>query len=146
MGEVKVYFPENGSDLQLQFVVVGARYQGQWLFVLHKQRSTYEIPGGHIEPGEHHAGAAARELYEETGAIDFTLYNLGCYVVEREGTEPSGGMLYVADIVTLGKLPEASEIGSVHAFDELPHNLTYPAIQPMLQEKLEAWLLRVSEH
>ena len=34
---------------------------------------TWEIPGGHIEPGESPEEAARRELFEETGAAEFTI-------------------------------------------------------------------------
>ena len=37
---------------RLKFAVIAARYQGKWIFCRHKQRDTYEIPGGHREPGE----------------------------------------------------------------------------------------------
>ena len=38
---------------------------------MHKERDTWESPGGHIDEGETPLEAAERELYEETGAIDF---------------------------------------------------------------------------
>ena len=40
----------------------------------HKDRSTFEIPGGHIEDGEDYISCAKRELYEETGAKEFDLH------------------------------------------------------------------------
>ena len=43
-------------------------------------------------------------------------------------------MLYYAEIDELGELP-ASEIEEVRLFAELPANLTYPLIQPMLVER-----------
>ena len=43
---------------------------------------SFEIPGGHIEPGESPEQAARRELYEETGALDYTLQPVGVYGVE----------------------------------------------------------------
>jgi len=39
---------------------------------------TVEIPGGMIDPGEDPAGAAARELEEETGYRSRALHLLGC--------------------------------------------------------------------
>ena len=35
-----------------RYSIIAARFRGQWVFVRHKERSTWEIPGGHIEEGE----------------------------------------------------------------------------------------------
>ena len=145
MEKLTVTFPSSLPESDLQYVVIGARYHHQWLFVQHKQRNTYEIPGGHIEPSEHHANAARRELYEETGATEFTLHQLGPYVVSRDGKQGSGGMLYAAEVIALGDIPVESEIGQVHRFGSLPDELTYPSIQPYLQDKLEEWLHKGKE-
>ena len=39
----------------------------------HKNRSTWETQGGHIEGGESLIEAAGRELYEESGAVKYLL-------------------------------------------------------------------------
>ena len=39
-------------DSQLVFAVITAKHEGNWLFCRHKDRSTWEIPGGHREAGE----------------------------------------------------------------------------------------------
>lgn len=47
----------------------------QHILLVRKPRSRWTLPGGKIECGETHAGAAARELQEETGlAVDDVLY------------------------------------------------------------------------
>ena len=43
------------------------------IFCKHRERDTYEVPGGHRESGEDILSIAKRELMEETGAIDFTI-------------------------------------------------------------------------
>lgn len=49
MTEVKFY--ETAEDVLLKFAVIIARYKDKWIFCKHKQRNTYEIPGGHREAG-----------------------------------------------------------------------------------------------
>ena len=113
-----------------KYVVTFARYQGQWLFSRHRDRSTWETQGGHIEEGETPLHAARRELYEESGAADFTIipvcdYWSGC----RTGS--GVGVVFLANVTTLGPLPE-SEMAEVRRFDALPENLSYPDITPIL--------------
>ncbi|MGE5652727.1 MAG: NUDIX hydrolase [Bacillota bacterium] len=135
---MQVSFHELGSidDQRLSFAVIGAQFAGQWVFVRHRERQTWEIPGGHREAGEAIAQTAARELVEETGASDFTIEPLSEYSVMR-GDQVSYGRLFLANIRRLGSLPE-SEIGQVELFRTMPSQLTYPLIQPFLHAYLEA--------
>ena len=58
--EVKFY--EQTPDYQLKFAVIIAKAHGKWVFCRHRQRDTYELPGGHREAGESILDAATREL------------------------------------------------------------------------------------
>lgn len=69
-------------DSEYNFAVIVSRYQNKWIFCKHKQRTTWEIAGGHRESGETIEDAAKRELIEETGAINFNLHPLTAYCVE----------------------------------------------------------------
>ena len=129
-----VKFFDTADDALLKFAVIMARYGDGWLFCRHKQRTTWEIPGGHRESGEDIDTAARRELYEETGARSFTLQKIGAYAVCTENNA-TYGMLYYADVRELGELPPEMEIGETAVFRSLPENLTYPLIQPALYEK-----------
>lgn len=129
---MKVEFPESVKDETLKYAVIAAKYKDKWVFVKHRERDTLEIPGGHREHGENIAQTAARELYEETGALKYSLRQLCSYRVN------DNGMLFYAEIEELGELPPL-EIERVELLDEPPAELsewTYPAIQPALWEKV----------
>lgn len=127
------------SESELKFAVIGARLDGRWIFCRHHERDTWEIPGGHIEPGESADEAALRELWEETGAVDAEIKRIGVYGVEKDGLE-TFGMLYFAEVSRLGMLPLESEIKEVKIFSYLPDALTYPDIQPRLFNWVQGWL------
>lgn len=115
-----------------QYVVILSCYNGKILLSRHKDRSTWETQGGHIEPNETPIEAAKRELYEESGADIFHIMPLCDYWAGEEDTGQEGnGMVFTAVIHKLLPLPK-SEIAEVKTFDSLPENLTYPAITPVL--------------
>lgn len=123
------------EDNLLKFSVIAARYNGKWIFCRHKQRTTWEIPGGHREPGENILDTARRELYEETGALEFDIESVSIYGVTKD-EQTTYGMLFFADVKTLGNLPPEMEIGEIMLSDILPKKLTYPEIQPYLFERV----------
>ena len=92
---------------------------GKWVFVKHKERDTWEIPGGHIEEGEAWQVTACREMKEETGADVITVEPIALYSISTYG------LLCYAEIEELGDMID-SEIGRVEFFDDIPDNLTYP--------------------
>ena len=108
------------DEQKMTFVVIVARYRDKWLLCRHKERDTWEWPGGHIEAGETALQTAERELWEETGALTFTLTPVCMYQITRYG------MIYFAEIADLGSLPNR-EIAEIKFFDHLPRDLTYPA-------------------
>ena len=126
-------------DSVLKYFVMVSRYEGKWVFCRHKKRNTWEIPGGHIEKGESALDAAKRELFEETGAADFSLTPVKIYAV-RSGEEKTLGMLYFAEIHTLEKIPAEMEIAEISFLADMPEALTYPLIQPYLFAYVKAFL------
>ncbi len=120
---------------EYRYVVVLSLYRGKILLSRHKERDTWETQGGHIEPGESPLDAAKRELFEEAGAISFTITPL-CDYWAGDAAGGSAGMVFVAEIRDLGALPE-SEMAEVGTFAALPENLTYRDITPVLFAELE---------
>ena len=137
MVEVRFYDKEKVDDALLRFAVIIARSNGKWVFCKHKDRSTYEIPGGHREPGEAIIETARRELYEETGALEYSLTPVCVYSVTApdnfDGQE-TFGMLYFADIRRFEEELH-SEIEKIILTDELIGSWTYPLIQPKMIEE-----------
>ncbi len=130
---MKVNFYESIEDEKLKFAVIIAKYNEQWVFCKHKDRETYEIPGGHREENEKISDTAKRELYEETGALKYDIFPVSVYSV-LEDNEETFGMLYFAEIKEFEKELH-SEIECIKFFDNMPENLTYPLIQPKLMEE-----------
>lgn len=137
----QIVFEPIGSQPEeaLAYAVIMTRHENQWLYVRHKARSTWEIPGGHREAGETGLEAARRELREETGAEDFTVTPVCVYGVERDGVI-TYGLLCKADVTVFGPLDPQMEIAEVIHHPTLPESLTYPAIQPALYWQVQNWL------
>lgn len=49
---VEVRFYDTVNDELLKFAVIISQSNGKWVFCKHKERDTYEVPGGHREVGE----------------------------------------------------------------------------------------------
>lgn len=137
MLEVKFY--DTVEDSLLKFAVIISQSGGKWVFCRHKERSTWEAPGGHREQGEEILETAKRELQEETGAVKFKIKPICVYSVAgktrvNDTGEESFGLLCFAEITEFAKELH-SEMEQVMLTDELPENWTYPLIQPKLIEK-----------
>ncbi len=120
-----------GTLKNYKYVVTLSCVDGRLLLSRHASRATWESQGGHIEPGETPMEAAARELREESGAVDAAIQPLCDYRAGAAGDE-ANGMVFVAYFEHME--PLTHEIAEVRAFDTLPppDRLTYPAITPLL--------------
>ena len=137
---LKVKFYDSVADGLLKFAVIVSRCDGKWVFCKHKERDTYEVPGGHREAGEAILDTAKRELQEETGAVKFSVEPICVYSVTGKNRvndtgEEMFGLLCYADIEEFSGTLD-SEMERVVLLEELPDNWTYPLIQPKLTEKI----------
>lgn len=127
---------------KLQFAVIVSRFKNKWILSKHKDRETWEIPGGHREVGEEINTTASRELQEETGAKEFSLIPICIYSVTKEYGDKTKhpvstyGGLYFAEVSEIGDLPKL-EIEKIQLVDNLQCELTYPEIQPQLLNKVK---------
>ena len=133
---MEVRFYETVDDALLRFAVIISKTDDKWVFCKHRERDTYEIPGGHRENGESIIDTAKRELYEETGAVAYSMEPVCAYsVIGRNRVNDTGeemyGMLFYAKITAFEKELH-SEMERILITDELPGNWTYPLIQPKL--------------
>ena len=133
---LEVNFYDNVADELLKFAVIISKTNSKSIFCKHKERDTYELPGGHRELGESINHTAKRELAEETGAIEFDIKPICVYSVKgktrvnENDNEETFGMLYIADVFSFEGL--SSEIENILITDTLVKNWTYPLIQPKL--------------
>lgn len=133
---LEVNFYENMDDNLLKFAVIISKTNSKWVFCKHKERNTYEIPGGHREENETIMETAQRELREETGAVNFNITPICVYSVKgktkvnKNDDEETFGMLFRAEIFSFEEID--SEIEKIVITNELIENWTYPLIQPKL--------------
>lgn len=132
--EIKFYSLGEINNTQFHFAVICASYMGKWIFVRHKDRKTWEIPGGHREENEDNNLTASRELFEETGAVNYEIKPVCDYSVSM-GEVTTFGRLFYAKVISMGPLPE-SEICEIRLLKEMPDDLTYAQIQPYLHKKV----------
>lgn len=88
--------------------------------------------------------AARRELMEETGATEFEIDCISTYSVTID--ELTGyGRLYFARVFNLGPIPDLSEIKEIKVDEFRAVENTYPLIQPLLFERVLAYLKEKNE-
>ena len=133
---IEVNFYDEVDDSLLEFAVIISKSNGKWVFCKHKERDTFEVPGGHRKTGEKIEDTAVRELKEETGAVDFNIKPVCVYSVKgktrvnENAAKESFGMLYAAEIFSFEEIH--SEIEKIVLSDDLIRQWTYPLIQPKL--------------
>ena len=90
---------EAGHLRTYKYVVVLSTYGSKLMLSRHKQRTTWETQGGHVEPGETPLQAAERELFEESGALRYEIRPLCDYWAGDEITgEGATGMVFYTEL------------------------------------------------
>jgi 8-oxo-dGTP diphosphatase len=126
------------EDSLLEYMVIAARSEDRWVIVRLKGRQDWCFPGGHREKGETMDEASHRELFEETGATDYSLSLIAEYSVDH-GDRISWGSIYEAEISAFDPLPPEFEIQEISLVREFPlDNTRFPGIMPGLMD----WLNR----
>ena len=118
---------------EYRFVVIFTFHEGRLVLSRHRDRTTWETQGGHVEAGETPLDAAKRELWEESGAVRYTLRPLFDYWAS-DVIADANGQAFMAEVEEFGPLPP-SEMAEIRHFDALPENLTYPLLTPALYEE-----------
>lgn len=130
-----------GHLKKYKYTVICTSYQGKWILSRHKNRNTWETQGGHIESNETPIECARRELFEESGIIDADIYPVCDYLGFNTQT-CSNGMVFLAVVHSLGKLPE-SEMAEIQTFEILPKDITYPQTLPKLYAEADKLLKEI---
>lgn len=73
-----VKFYDQVEDEKLKFAVIAARAEGKWVFCKHKARTTFEMPGGHREPGEPILDTARRDCRKRPAPPPLTCNRCAC--------------------------------------------------------------------
>lgn len=103
----------------LEFAVLIAKYNNQFIIINNEKRGGWEVPGGTREIGETILYTASRELYEETGAVRFELMPFGIYQLNG-----SFGMVFFAEVEEMNTLP-GFEIEEIKFEDVLPEGMNF---------------------
>ena len=140
----KVYYactthPLGEAPTPLRYTVMFIRYGGQWLFVRHKERDTWECAGGHIEEGESPIECARRESYEEAGVMESTITELFDYWAHST-TGNASGRVFLVEAKTLAEIPAEHEMAERTLVDMPPDKLTYELIFTTLYPEVQARL------
>lgn len=130
------------------------RMQKQLQFLLMKHSSRWDLPKGHLDPGETKQQAAIRELWEETGVKQEDVWCDPSFVFENRywvSYKRNGGKKQLKELtIYLGFLKSDQDIATTEHegfawFDwQPPHQIQLETIDPLLK-KIDIYLRQQPE-
>jgi len=115
-----------GSLEHIGYVSMVVKYNEKFVFSYHRKSEKWDHIGGHVEKGETPLAAAKRELFEETGAIDFDIVPVfDCETFKQDGTLHNNTRKYFVKVREFTNLPDGSEMDKIGFFDEIPVDFRY---------------------
>lgn len=97
-------------------ITVAAVRNGKYIFVKQRGKGTMELPGTSINSGENAAKAAKRLLEEMIGAKDYGIQFV-CPYSASEDKAINYGILYRAEIISMGEFPHSGLAGVYYLND-----------------------------
>ena len=111
------------------------KYNEKFVLCYHRESKKWDYIGGHVEKDENPLAAAKRELFEETGAVDFDIVPVRDYEgFLKDGTFYNNNREYFVNVREFSDLPDGSEMDKIGFFDEIPDNFRYDGNR---EERLE---------
>ena len=124
--------------LQVGASVIVVDSENRILLQLRSDNHCWGYAGGSVELDEVVEDAAARELYEETGAVEAEITPVGIYKLYDYG------LLCFAEVRKLSPIPENSEIAEITFCERVPQNLTYDGVHDRLHQWVLDWIVSQS--
>ena len=102
------------------------KHNDKFVLCWHKKSQKWDHVGGFVEKNENPLEAAKRELFEETGAVDFDIFPIFDHEsFHEDGTYFNNGRTYFVIVREFSELPNGSEMGKIGFFDKITENFRY---------------------
>ena len=115
-----------GSLDVINYVRMVTKHNGKFVLPWHKKSQKWDWVGGFVEKDEKPLEAAKRELFEETGAVDFDIFPVYDHEsFHEDGTYFNNGRTYFVIVRKFADLPDGSEMEKIGFFDKIPDDFRY---------------------